>query len=512
MTATAPEGQHPSELDEQTREAIYRATYEDLPTFTDLIFSQSLDVFTRGDWVLNRCQFLQSNNRTCFVGPRRHFKSTGFYAHWMWKLWRARFNALDGCEWAEGRTELEGQFFSYKKQSAGYHIGQAKDSIKALIDRNPWFDSIEDEKPQAETKGMWSWDGENTHTLDPHGMLSHTRGINADIIYVDDPFQDPENELNPTVVLKINYIFKSNVVEIPTQDSDELHISTTPQTDQDFTFDEALLKDYAYQVQPAIESHSQEQVIWPERMDYQDLMDKKEQIGPKLFNQEFMCSPKSSEVGFFREEEVEQMAVANLTDYGDGRDFASGQWECPWQNLTGVIGGLDIGKKRHPSHLAVFAVLPRQVPDKEGKLSSDKAGHLVQIHSKWMDGWDYTRQVEYCRKAIDYFGIDSLPYDNTRGEYESLDEMGQVPSEMKPVTLSGKTNSEMAGYLDVFAGSGRVKLLKEGRQNRQLTVVTNDLDAVETNEGHGESFFSIGLALMESQQKTWGSSFGALEM
>lgn len=502
----------PSDLDRSTREAIFRATYDDLATFIDLVFSQSLEEFTRGRWVLERSNFLQSSIQTCFVGPRRHFKSTGFYAHWMWLLWRARFNARDDVPWAEGKQQLEGHYFSYKTKSAGYHIGRAKDSIKSLIERNPWFEPIEDLKPRAETLGQWTWDGDHTHSLDPHGMLSHTRGINADVIYVDDPFQDPENELNPTKVLKINNVFKSNVIEIPIPDEgDHLHIATTPQTEEDFTFDSDLMAEFEHWIQPAIKEHSTQEVIWPERWTYDDLMQKKREIGPKLFNQEFLCSPKSQEVAFFQDQEVGQMVVSDLVDWGETSDLTHGQWD-PWANLTGVVGGIDIGKKRHPAHLAVFAVMPRWLPDKHGEIQERRAGHLVQVHSKWMDAWDYARQVAYCRDVISYFDIDALAYDNTRGEYEGLDEMGEVPREMEPVTLSKKTKTEMAGYLDAMGTSGRVKLLNDGRQNRQLTVVTNDLQAVETGEGHGESFFSIGLAVMQSQQMSWGSSFGTLEM
>lgn len=517
--STAVEAKSPEELEPQTREAIYQATYEDFATFIDLIGSQSFEEgFTRGSWVLQRAQYLQESKRTCFVGPRRHLKSTGFYLHWMWKLWRARFNALESAEWAEGRAEYEGQYFSYKQKSAGYHIGGAKDSIKALIERNPWFAGLEDLKPTAETKGQWSWDGgENVSSLNPQGMMSHTRGINADIIYVDDPFQDDDSKggsgpLQPTKVLKINYIFRTNVYQIAVDEEDEVHISTTPQTDEDFTFDHQLLADYEHWVQPAIEDEENQEVIWPERMDYDDLAAKREQLGPKDFNQEYMCQPMSNEIGFFADEDVERMMVPGLLDHGED-GLASGSWEWSWSNYKPrIVAGHDIGKKNHPAHFAVFACLPREIPDADGRLSSAKAGHLVQLHQKWMDGWDYTRQNRYHQQAVDYFGLDAIWIDNTRGEFDSLEEMGQLPQESKLVSLSGGTKGEMAGYLDVFSASGRVKLLNDGRQKRQLTVVTQDLDAVETNEGHGEPFTSIGLALMASQKRSWGSQFGTLEL
>lgn len=202
-------------LDGTTRTALYRAAYEDLPTFCDLIFSKSFgpdgagDEFTRGSWVRRRLEFLQSSNKTCDIGPRNHIKSTGFYCHFLWKLFRARFNAMPDVEWADGPARLEAHYFSYKQNSAGYHIGQGKDSIKNLIERNPYFADLQDLKPTAETKGKWTWDGTHDLTIDPHGMLSHVRGIHAGFVYVDDPFQDPENDLDPTAILKINNVFRA---------------------------------------------------------------------------------------------------------------------------------------------------------------------------------------------------------------------------------------------------------------------------------------------------------------
>ena len=78
-----------------------------------------------------------------------------------------------------------------------------------------------------------------------------------------------------------------------------------------------------------------------------------------------------------------------------------------------VIAGFDIGKKTHPSHLAVFGVVKalvrEKVDDKESLVWKDV---LVQLCSKYMDGWDYTDQIEYLKKAIFHFKIDKLFYDN----------------------------------------------------------------------------------------------------
>jgi len=499
------------QLDDQTLAGIYKSTYQHLPTFIDLIFCDSFEGFTRGEWVLTRAKFMQGSQKTCHIGPRNHFKSTGIYAHWLWRMWQARFNASDQYEWADGPATLEAHYFSYKEKSASYHIGQASDSICALVERNPWFSSLQDLKPQAETKGKWTWNGQHTLSITPHGMLSHVRGIHGDICYIDDPFQDPDSKgqdrqaLNPTKILKINYIFKTAIKGIPNP-GDEMHIVTTPQTEEDFVFDEALMEEFDKREDPAIQDHQSEHVLWSEWMDYQHLLQEKSEIGQKLFNQEYMVQPMSREVGFFSEQEVSDMVQPGLQDLDAKHGLTVDPHQAghpPQPKVTlGFVAGLDIGKKRHPAHLAVFRVVPTEEQDQS---------RLIQVHSRWMDNWDYVRQVEYCKTINRYLGIDRLLYDNTRGEFESIEEMGRLPGFMKGVTLSGKTQDKMSTYFDVAATDDRLHLLPEDRQERQILAVSNDLEAVETDEGHGESFYSVGLSVMAENQTHFGNKVKSLE-
>lgn len=506
MSTAASAGQSIDELDPETKAGIYRATYESFAAYVDVVFSASFEEFVRGEWPARRCRHLQENDRTVVVGPRDHFKSTGNYAYVTWWVWRNRFDADPDCEWATGPSDLEILYFSFNLPMARYHIGaENTDGIKPLIDRNPWFDDVTDLKPRAESRGAYTWDGTHVVSISPASVQQMVRGKHSDLVIVDDPFQDDNKQdagLDPGRVLKINRIFKDAIMSIPSGDIAELHVTTTPQTEEDFTFDDALLADFARLEEPAIQDYDREGVLWPEWKDFDDLISLKRKVGKKSFNQEYQVTPRSSEIAFFRDEEVAAMTVNALEDYGE-RGFDD-RWiaqEDEWA-INGCVAGLDIGKKRHPAHLAVFAAVDRIIEVDEDLTLRSPTGHLFQVHSKWMDGWDYKRQVEYCKRAIDYFQIRKLPYDNTRGEYEGLEEMGMVPPEMEPVSLSGGTNQEVASSFDVYASTGRIKLLPDGRQNRQLKVVTSDLDAVETGEGHGESFWSIGLACYAGSQIT----------
>ncbi|MFA5174593.1 MAG: hypothetical protein WC438_05425, partial [Candidatus Pacearchaeota archaeon] len=189
---------------------ILTKSSNDFPFFVNNIFKYSTKHFVGGEYVDWTARFLSQNRKTIRVSARDHFKSFSFYAHFMWKL------MFEGAI-----SNIEGHYFSFNADLAGYHIGK----IKACIEANPFFDELVDKKPTAESVLRYSWDGKHYTTLTPHGLVQFKRGIHADLIYVDDPFQDPDNELNPTVIYKINEIFKSNILDMPNEPDGELHVA-----------------------------------------------------------------------------------------------------------------------------------------------------------------------------------------------------------------------------------------------------------------------------------------------
>jgi hypothetical protein len=145
-----------------------------------------------------------------------------------------------------------------------------------------------------------------------------------------------------------------------------------------------------------------------------------------------------------------------------------------------IVAGFDIGKKTHPSHLSVFA---------------EVKGRLIQIYSKFFDGWNYTDQIEHLRQAIEVFKIDKLMYDDTRAEFEECRERGELPPEMEGVAFTAKSKFTMATELDRVITNKELKLLNDPRQTRSILSVDCDLKAPETSEGHGDAFFSLCLAV-----------------
>ena len=57
----------------------------------------------------------------------------------------------------------------------------------------------------------------------------------------------------------------------------------------------------------------------------------------------------------------------------------------------------------------------------------------------------------------------------------------------------------MATALEAVFTDGKITLLNDRRQNTQMLAVNNDLVAIESPEGHADSFWSAGLAVYKKK-------------
>jgi len=452
--------------------AIAVKAIDDFHFFVRYIFSASFEEFVDGDYLRIVCAFLSNNRNTMRVSARDHFKSTSLYAFVMWRIWQM----------LEKEKSVEEHYFSFNQEMAGYHIRK----IKSLISVNPWFGDLIDIKEQAESVLKVTWTGKSFYSLEPKGLLAFKRGIHCDGVYVDDPFQDPENKLQPTLIKKINNIFKTQILSMPHKDHGICHVVGTPQTNYDFFFEPGMRKEsggsFSVKIMPAIISYEHKETIWPEYWPFDKLMQKKADLNDdRVFNQEFMCSPVFSEDSYLKEPELRNCIDGTLHNV----DCFT---KLPEEFLIGynVVAGWDIGKRVHPSHFSVFL--------------QDEQGNLKQIATKWFLHWDYTNgheyiperptQLEYVKEAIKNLRIDYLYYDATRGEFETLRENGALPSEMIPIIFTVKKMSAMASDLQQLIATRKIKLIDDERQIQQMLMVNNDLKALENPDGHGDSFWS----------------------
>ena len=149
----------------------------------------------------------------------------------------------------------------------------------------------------------------------------------------------------------------------------------------------------------------------------------------------------------------------------------------------------EIADKRHPSHLVIFS--------REGDV-------LKQLNQTWLDGWNYTDQIEFLNEVSQNFQLEKGYIDNTRGE---LEDRG-LHRHWWPMHFSLKTKNTMAHIFEEYVHSGNLKLLRDERQKQQILSVSNELKAPETPLGHGDAFLSeagSGLATLGIPASAGGS-------
>lgn len=460
-----------SKINEQITQTLTLAR-KNFKIFVREIFSKSFPLFIDGKFIDELCDWMGPLNWLMRVSAKDHFKSTSLYADFMWQLLKRPFD------------NNEYHYFSYQDSMAAYHVYKIKDLIK----NNPYYHDCRDYKVTAEGVIKYSWDsGKTFTTLDPHGLLTFKRGIHCNGVYVDDPFQDPENKLILTKVYKINSIIKTQILDMPLKGG-FCKIVGTPQTNIDFFFDKDMQTKFTTIIQPAEKDPKNKIALWPEHMSWKELQQRKIIRGNKIYNQEYLCSPVYSENSFFTEDEIMKVVnpeLQNLSIF----DIIKGP-----ENYE-TIGGWDLGKKRHPAHFSVF-----QIKIINGKKKA------IQIHQAFFDQWDYAgnddeqfnpdnpTQLSYIKQAIKNFRIDKVYADNTRGELTTLEERKELPPEIMLETFTSKDKYAMGTDFEKSVNQEYIELQNDGRMIRQILVVTNDLQAVETPEGHGDSFWSIGLA------------------
>ena len=179
-----------------------------LYSFTEKIFSKSFTNFIGGKYIEESCNQLSKHDRTMRIAFRSGFKSTSFYAYVQYLI---MFRGI--------KQDLDIRYFSYNETMASFHVQQ----IKSLIQKNPYFTELINLKPIAENVAAYTWDRKHIIRIRPVGVISFSRGLKSDVILLDDILSDPVNPIYPTVILKINDIFRSVILESLKPDG-EIHI------------------------------------------------------------------------------------------------------------------------------------------------------------------------------------------------------------------------------------------------------------------------------------------------
>jgi hypothetical protein len=455
---------------EKQCENILENPYNSFRSFFFEVFALAVKrvegVFLPADHLIRWATILQIYPRTSIVSARKHLKTTLDLGYLAWKLFRMekQYN-----EWL---------FLAYKTDLGEYQLKRLNRYIEALPE-DEFFGTLKRLTP-ADTIIRYGKDGKE-FICEAEGMESFKRGRAPDGIIADDILKDPEAHLDLSQIEKITQTFFEQVESMP---KDELHVSGTPQDDTDLFSRLEQSKSY-YAIRCSAEKDIKNCVpLWGNRFPWEKLQEIRLNIGDKAYKKEYLCQPVRGTEGYISIDKLNRLINPKAINYGLAHNL----------NLSGktMFAGMDLGKKTHPSHLTVFI---------------EEDGRLKQIHSKFMDGWDYQDQIEYTRQAIKAFQIDCLLYDNTRAEFECAYEQGDLPGEMTGVTFTSKSKFSMATEVDRVVTNEIIELLPDERQKRQILSVDCDLKAPETAEGHGDAFFSLCLAV-----QAWANNRGDVSM
>lgn len=428
------------------------------------------------------CYRLQYYNRTSSVAPRFHLKSTVVEAFIAWKLYRMEHNYN---EWL---------YFSFTGDMGAYHTKRIKRFVEAIPEIFGEYIDLTDSEGIIHYKNPEG----KVFICEPCGVFTFKRGSHPHGAICDDILRDAQVRLDIVQIEKITRIFFEEIEQMP---KETLHLVGTPQDQEDLFGQLDSRAEYNSKRYDCYIDEEKHICWWEQKFNWDELERRKSTIGEKAFLKEFRCRPVRGAEGFISLTQIGKMLNSRLRNYELARP--------PKIKDKTIVAGFDIGKKTHPSHLGVFAVVRCLFLTPENNMIfRDK---MVQIHSKFMDGWDYTDQIDYLKQAVDIFGIDKMFYDNTRSEFEECSERGDLPSCMEGVPFTAKSKFKWATELDRSLGTTKnkssclIQILDDDRQKRQILTVDCDLKAPETSEGHGDSFFSLCLAV-----QAWNDTKGEI--
>jgi hypothetical protein len=446
--------------------------------FIQNIFAQSYPQYSFDAWHIRKaCQLVDKSKEEekefAFVFPRYHLKSTLMHGYTIYRMLTAEYSGF-------------GLYLSYKDSLALMHTLMIKDAIK----NNPLLNKIMIDMSKSES-GLNYMVGGKKMKVYTGGMFGMKRGLHTDLFCIlDDILADPANPLAFTELEKIERFFNAEIMNIPNKGC-PMGVVGTVQDESDLLFKLRDNDKFNYLFLPAEHpdtvNHPDKEVLWEDQWPIERLKDQKEKIGSKAYASEFLLAPVRSTEAFIKPDELEPVINKDLKCYSISKPY-------PYKGENIVVAGVDIGKRRHPSHISIF----------EYRKNGDAPGKLVMLHQDFWDGMEYNDQVANIKRARETFGIDKIRIDNTRGE---MDERNLPKRGVELVSMNPKAKYNKAFDFVRRIESETIELLHDDRFERQITCVANDLTAPDTPEGHGDSFESVSMAV-NLFEETWGEKSG----
>ena len=391
--------------------------------------------------------------------PRFHFKSTLLgHAFSVWRLLTAT-------------RDMSILYLSYSDTMARYHISE----INKTVNRNPiLMDMLTARNSRAEFQFRYTVNSKPVEILHG-GLFSFKRGMHVNgALIADDILRDPENPLQLGEINKIEDHFMTETMFIPNQTAPVIVLGT-PMLPDDLL--SKLQRDdrFISRVLPAFDPTPDRHVLMPALYSEEWLL-AQQNARPKSFASEFLLQPSFQTESYFNQEDISACEDSSLREFSVHKPYEK-------QENEQLFAGFDVGKKRHPSHLVIFSRI---------------GDELRQLNQTWLDGWNYSDQIQFLNEVAQNFQLEKGYIDNTRGELEDRG-LAQV---WHPMVFTAKSKHTMAQVLEEFVHGGKLKLLKDQRQTQQIISVNNDLKAPVTPMGHGDAFFSIAMATQAAYETT----------
>jgi hypothetical protein len=366
----------------------------------------------------------------------------------------------------------DGMYISFKDELASYHLSNIKNCISMNPILNPLF---VDNTRQSESTINYKI-GNRRCRMIGSGILAMKRGIHTDTITIcDDILGDLQNPMVLTQLETVKRLYRMETVNIPNKNCPMFVFGTV------IDYSDLLysLKDdpnYTSLWLPALYPDPDHDVLWEAEYNREWLERRRGTTSGewRAFSTEFLLTPVMATEAYINRDEISKVINKNLTNHSLYHEFS-------YKGDRHIVAGLDIGKRRHPSHLSIFIDTP------EGK--------LVMLAQMFWDGYDYIKQAELVNTVIKNFNIDKLYWDATRSELEDRNLNRRVCIPIKFTGRGERNQNSYAVDLAKRVEKQTIELLDDDRFISQITCVNGDLDAPESPMGHADSFWSCALAI-----------------
>ena len=387
--------------------------------------------------------------------PRFHLKST-ILGH--------AFCIYTFLKNSTSRFDSSGLYLSFSDGMSQYHINEIN---KAVRRNEQIMDWVQDRSPEADY--AFRYQVGNTKAEILHGgLFSFKRGTHTNrFMIADDILRDPDNPLNLTQLVKAEEHFFTESMYIPTRGVPVV-ILGTPMAPNDLLTQLKNDERFLYVFLPALDPKPGVRVLCPEIRTEAELL-QEQKTRPHAFASQMMLMPYLSTQAYINDEELREIENPELHSLNAYQQHSL--------DSDYTVAGLDVGKKRHPSHVAIY---------------TSKNGKLTQVFQMFLDGWQYVEQVRFINELATNFNIDKGYIDNTD---RVLEERGINPK-WYPLAFTAKNKFNMAQVMERFINEKNIEMIVDERQHSQIVSVDNQLKAPETPLGHGDSFFSNALAIL----------------